>query len=201
MLTLLALAIQAATVSTPAAEAAMKCSTAAVATSSEVRPSLQATAHFMYFIMQAAKEDSGGKPFLVRVGELAGAPQGEQLPTAEAARTLVAGCDRRYPLADAATTPRLPANAFERDMMCLGALSILKGGAEDMRDKSVDRGAIGRIDTVLVPIHQRINDETLAQRGVTTQEAFVTALGEQIEASLELGNLLTVARACGVTGL
>lgn len=197
---LLALAIQTAPVSTPSAEAAMKCGNAVIVASGEPAPSLRTTSHFMYFVMQAAKEAPGGKPYLERVNELASGAPKEESTAAEAAKTLAA-CDRSYPLARATMLPRLPANAFDRDMLCLGALSILRGAAEEMRGIGPDGGAAARIDAALKPLVQRFDGQALAAHGIADDAAFVSALGEQLKASLALGNSQTIGRACGVTGI
>jgi hypothetical protein len=201
MLILLALAIQTAPVSTPAAETAMKCASAVVATNGESAPSLRATSHFMYFAMQAAKDDPGDRPFLDRVAELVASIPAKGGLESEAAKTLIAGCDRSYPLARAATPPRLPATAFDRDVMCLGALSVLRGPAEELRGNGPDGSAAARIDAALKPLAQRFDGEALARRGIVGEAAFVTALEGQLKASLALGNIQTIGRACGVTGI
>lgn len=202
MLNLLALAIQTASPPAPAADPAMKCAFAVVGANGEAQPSLQGTAHFMYFVMQAAKADSGGKPFLARVNELAAGLDRADVPAEPAAKALLASCDRAYPLARATTpAPRLPAKAFDRDVMCLGALSILKGAAEEMRGQGPDGGAAARIDTILGPLLQRFDDAALAAQGIDGEAAFVAAMGTQLEASLALGNSQMIARACGVTGI
>ena len=201
MLTLLALAIQTASVPTPSAETALKCGSAIIATNGESMPSLQTTSHFMYFVMQAAKADPAGKPFFDRMTELvASITKGEALAP-EAAKTLIASCDRSYPLARPSVPPRLPANAFDRDVMCLGALSVLRGPAEELRGSGPDGSAAARIDAALKPLAQRFDREALARRGIVGEAAFLSAMEEQLKASLSLGNIQTIGRACGVTGI
>jgi hypothetical protein len=201
MLTLLALAIQTASISTPGAETAMKCGSAIIATNGKAPPSLQTTSHFMYFVMQAAKDDPGNKPFLDRVSELVASVTKEEAPALEAARTLIASCDRSFPLARTTIPPRLPANAFDRDVMCLGALSVLRGPAEEMRGRGPDGGAAARIDAALKPLAQRFDGEALAKRGIAGEAALISAMEEQLKTSLSLGNMQTIGRACGVTGI
>lgn len=202
MFTLLLLSIQAAPASTPVADAAMQCGTAVIAASGEAKPSLQTTAQAVYFVMQAAKADPGKTPFMARVIELSASIAQVQAPPRDAAKAIVADCDRTYPLARATgPTARLPAKAFDRDLTCLGALSVLRGVAEEARERGSDDGAAARIDAALVPLVERFDDATLAAQGIAGKETFVAKLGEQLQASLMLGNLQTVAHACGVTGI
>jgi len=203
MLTLIAFAAaQAATLSNQTAEDAMRCGASAIVTglaSSESQ--LRLTSHFMYFVMQAAKADPGNKPFLLRVGELASSIDLSKVPTPEAASTLIADCDRTYPMARATATPRLPTDAFDRDVLCMGVLSLLRGAAEEIRQADPGADLEQRIDAVLGPIGSRLDDEALAKRGMADEDAFMAAMGDQLQASLTLGHPETVARACGVAGL
>ena len=198
MLSLLALAAQTATVTNEPATRAMRCATAAVVSSGEADPSLGVTSHFMYFLMQATRADPGGKPFLTRLNELAQASGGAEIPSPDEAKALLAGCDREFPLARAANTPRLPANAFDRDVMCMGVLSLLNGAAEEMKANGGDPEPQARIAAALDPVSERLGDDVLAQHGMDDEASFMIAMGDQLAASLALGHPQMVARACGV---
>ncbi len=201
MLTLLALVAQTATLGTPVADNAMKCGMASILVAASEKPQLRETSHFMYFVMQAAKAAPTDKPFVERVGELAGtAAQTVPIEPETSAATATA-CDRTYPMARTTVAPRLPANAFDRDVMCMGTLSMLKGAADEMSKDGTDAGAAKRIDAALASIAQRLDDAALAKRGMTTEGAFIVAMGDQLKASLAIGNPLTIARACGATGI
>ena len=197
MFSLLALAAQTATLSNEPAKHAMACGAAAVVAGAETDAPLRMTSHYMYFVMRAAEADPGDKSFLLRIGELAGGAAQGEIPSPEAAKKLLTDCDREYPLARAATAPKLPADAFDRDVMCMGTLSLLSGAAEEIKKDGDDNGAHDRIGEAIAGIAGRLTDDALAQRGMNNEEKFTVVMGEQLKASLRLGNPETIARACG----
>jgi hypothetical protein len=199
MLSLLALTLQTAAVTTDSGKAAMRCATAAIVAGTEGESPLRLTSHFMYFAMQAAKAEQAGKPFLVRLGELAESAQGSPPPAVADGKAEIAACDRNFPAARSAAAAKLPADPFERDVLCLGTLSLLQGAAQQMKEDGEDQDSLGRISAVLAPINARLTDAVLGQHGITTEEAFVARMGDQLKASLALGNPATIARACGVS--
>ncbi|WP_213978869.1 hypothetical protein [Sphingomonas sp. dw_22] len=193
---LLALMAQTATLDADDSKAALACAMAVAVASPSENP-MRITSQVSHFVMQAAKADPGGKPFLERMGELTGAAD----QTADSAKALLPECDRRFPLARASATVRLPADTFQRDLMCFGILGIFRGAAGQLEEDSGDAGALDRIQTVLAPISDRLTDAALNAHGITSEDAFSAAIGEQIKASLALGNGEDVARACGVASL
>lgn len=190
---------QTATLDADDSKAALACAMAVAVASPSENP-MRITSQVSHFVMQAAKADPGGKPFLERVGELTGqAETADQ--TADSAKALLPECDRRFPLARASATVRLPADAFQRDLMCFGILGIFRGAAGQLEEDSGDAGALDRIQTALAPISDRLTDAALNAHGIASEDAFSAAMGEQIKASLALGNGEDVARACGVASL
>lgn len=195
----LSLAILAQTaVTTPAAQDAMRCATAAAVAAPEGEAQLRTTSHFMYFAMQATQAEPGDGPFLNRLGEIAQSASSQTPPSAEEAATMLADCDKRFPLAKATTVPRLPADQFDRDVMCLGVLSLMQGAAEAMKEDG-DAAPVDEIRAALQPVAARLTDDVLAKRGVAEESRFVTVMGDQVRATLKIGNPASIARACGVT--
>lgn len=195
MLGLLTLFAQTATLDAEPSKAAQTCamSVAVLDTSGNA---LRLTAQVSHFVMQAAKADPGTKPFLERVGELTDqASSGKQ--TADFAKAVMPECDRRFPLARAQRPVRLPADPFDRDVMCFGALAMLKGAAGQLEEDGGGAGALDKIETALAPISDRLTDAALKAHAIGSDEAFAAAMGEQLKASLALGNVESIALACG----
>lgn len=197
LLALLALTAQNAVVTTEPAKAAMACATSAVVVSPATDSELRKVSQFMYFAMQAAKAEPGDKPYILRLGEIAGSVDKSQIPAAEAAAATIAGCDRSFPLARSTAPARLPVDPFARDMMCMGVLSLLQGATEQAEVDTLNKA----VNASLAKVMERLSEDVLTKRGLTTEEAVLGAMGDQVKASLPIGNPETVARACGVSGL
>lgn len=192
---MLAAAFQAA-VTGDKAEAAMRCAPASIAVGAET-PMLRTVSQFMHFVMEAASADGRGKPFLERMGELAEAA-GKTAATPAVAATLIGDCDQRFPLARSMTRVTLPDDTFRRDVMCLGVLSLLEGAAQEQAKDSGNKTDVTRIAAALGPVHSRLTDEALTAKGYDDEAKFTVLMGDQIKASLVLGNPESVARACGL---
>lgn len=150
--------------------------------------------HAVYFMMRAAQADPGkeGKRFLERTNEIA--PQvfdpGQQTPAQ--ANASLAACDKSFPLARSAAPAKLPANAFDRDILCTAASSyaygLLEGAgiADSAGDyKRVQEGFI-----------KRIPDGVLKAHGITDEPGIIGAMDGALRNSLSLGNLGSIMQAC-----
>jgi hypothetical protein len=195
MLTLLALMAQTVTLDTDPAKAAMACAVSVgAATSTEQK--MRSTSRISYFVMRAAKADPGTKTFVDRVSELLD-QAGAAAQAADSAEAVLPECYRRFPLAQATETPRLPADSFQRDVLCFSVLSLLRGAASGIEEDSGNAGPLDNIETVLAPISDRLTDSALKAHGIASEAGFVGAMGDQLSASLDIGNAETIARACG----
>lgn len=190
---LLALALLAqATPLNAEATAALECRSALI-TLHEETPMMGA-AITSYYTMEAAKADSGGKPFLDRTIELIGRDAPPVGP-ADAARVLAA-CDARFPLARRAGPATLPADSFDRDVVCLGAVGMMLGAAGADTAATGDATEEKRLQAVMRAYDARLSQPVLDSHGLKSADAFQLALGTHLMASLELGNLDVLVRAC-----
>lgn len=196
MLIALALMMQTASLDADPAKAALSCAMATAVADASQGP-MRVTSQVSHFVMQAAKADPGTKPFLDRVGELT-EQAGSGTRTAEFAKAVMPECDRRFPLARSTAAVRLPGDAFDRDVMCFGVIALLKGAATQFEEDGGDAGPLDKLETAFAPISDRLTDEALRARGINSEAAFTVAMGNQLKASLVLGNAESVARACGV---
>lgn len=195
MLMTLALLAQTVTLDTDPTKAALTCAMSVTLASPGENP-MRITSQVSHLVMQAAATSPGSVPFLDRVGELT--DQASANSQAADATALALECDRRFPLARKAGTVRLPADPFDRDVMCFGVLALLKGAASQLEEDGGDAGPLDKIETVLAPISDRLTDAALKAHGIDSETAFSTAMGDQLKASLKVGNPESIARACGV---
>ena len=147
----------------------------------------------VYFMMSAADSDPGtGKRFLERTTEIAPQVfQGSEQTPAQMTATLTA-CDKRFPLARSAAPAKLPANAFDRDMMCAAASSyaygLLEGAgiADQVKDyQRVQEGFIARIPNNVLEAH-----------GIADEPGIIGAMDIALRNTLRIGNLETIMQAC-----
>jgi hypothetical protein len=183
-----------------ARDAALTCARAVPVAPSAKAPHMRLTAQVTYFVMQAAKADPAGKPFLERVGELMNEAAQQSMSAASGDATMP-GCDRRFPLARAAATVKLPKDPFERDVTCFGTLALLQGAAQQFKQTNGDGGSLDRIKAVLDPLTGRMTDDALRTHGITDDASFGRYMGDWLQATLAQGNAEAVARACGVSSL
>lgn len=153
------------------------------------------TLHAVYFMMSAAQADPGTDPkkrFIERTTDIA--PQvfrpGEQ--TAAQLTATLAACDKSFPLARSTAPVKLPANAFDRDMMCAAtssyAYGLLAGAgiADTVKDyQRVQEGFL-----------KRIPDTVLAAHGITDEPGIIGAMDGALRNSLRIGNFGTIMQAC-----
>ena len=198
MLSLFALMLQTTTLDADPAKAAMTCAQAVTIADSSTRSPLQLTSQFSYLAMQSAKAKPGTGTFFDQLNTLSSQASTGVTLTPEQAKPLVPQCDRRFPLARSTAPVRLPSDPFRRDMLCFGTLSVLQGAAEEIQKGGGDSG-LTKIQAALKPLTDRLTDEDLKKRGLDADDAFIKALGNEMIGSLSIGNVLTIAAACGVT--
>lgn len=184
----------------PVLTANMRCSVAIIAKAARAgNLNLKTLTQANHFLLVETRNDRRGMDYLERYKQIAGLIQ-QAAPTfatdpafaPDKLDAMIAACTAREPLALRDTLPALPADAFDRDMLCLNALSFQAGvadGAEMAEDHE-------HLSAVASRYESRVSDERAAEHGIDTQEKAVTAAGKAIIDSLSIGNLDTVARAC-----
>lgn len=200
MLTLFALMLQTATLDADNAKAARTCAQALVIAGTGTESPMRLTSQFTHMAMHAAKAEGAGANFFERLNTLSDEIGKEPTVSLESARALAPQCDRRFPLARGTAPARLPADPFRRDVLCFGTLSLLQGAAEELR-KDGDSATLGKIAAKLKPLSDKLTDDELKRRGLGSDGAFLKLLSDEMLASIGTGSPLTVANACGVTGI
>jgi hypothetical protein len=193
MLILLAMLTQAApALDADPVQAALTCRSATV-TGLESLP-LETSMQFTYFTMSAARALPGGENYFQR---MAAVPASNSAPgvNLESAPQLRESCDQRFPLARRTGPVTLPAGALERDLMCAGVTTVIAGVARGYRDRTGDAAPFGRLQAIAARYQARAA-AAMMERGMTTSDAQRRALGEQIFASLDIGNGASIADAC-----
>lgn len=197
LLTLAALA-QAPSVAANTRETAMTCAAATAVAAGEA--SVRVTVQASYHAMMAARADPQGKPFAERYAELMGQlsqyaqpfqPGGEMQGRAA---QVTSDCDRIHPLARSTAPARLPADPFDRDLMCLGVVSFLEGMGRDSAP-----GGAPTHDEALAAQNAYINrlpDTRTQAGGLRDTDAVTRRVGDLLGRSVDLGNSEMVARAC-----
>lgn len=151
----------------------------------------------LYFVMSAARDQGGTTPFLERYVALSKAV-GAQVPKVGAAGPrIVAECRRRTPRAWATTaaTP-LPADSFQRRLMCMGVTGSLLGVARSLSANGNASVDIASIETNGNRLGGLILDEEFISKKLETTDKVKVAMGQQLAVALEIGNLQVVYQAC-----
>lgn len=200
MLTLFALMLQTATLDADTTKAARTCAQAFVIAGTGAESPMRLTSHFTYMAMHAARAEGAGAKFFDRLSALSDEIGKQQTVSLDAAKLLTPQCDKRFPLTRSTAPARLPADPFRRDTLCFGTLSLLQGAAEELR-KEGDSGTVEKIATGLKPLSEKMTDAELKKRGLADEGAFLKMLSDEMLAGINLGNPLTIAAACGVTGI
>jgi hypothetical protein len=155
--------------------------------------SLRRAAQYSYFTVAAARAMSGTTTYSERMEALTrvAAPASVTAPNAEA---LLDACDQRFPLARR-TRVTLPADAFERDLLCATATSFFAGLARGYQRHEGDGAPYVRARALAERFQGRL-DPQFAARGVTSIEAQRRTIDETMYAALETGNFEAITGAC-----
>lgn len=198
MLIALALLTQTATLDADPYVAARTCAVATRKANAGDLATVEEHARYMFYVMHAARARPEGQRIIKRVGTIFSAP----LPEVQDGEVdgLIAQCDKRFPRLDRATAANLPTEPIDRDIMCLTALGVLHGGAEAVRETQPDDPWLDRLRAPEMQLMSRLNKKALERAGLAEDAALTEAYDRQIRASLELGDAVAVARACGVEG-
>lgn len=174
-------------------QAALRCRRAIV-TGIEALP-IAVTAQFNYFTMTAARAMPGDADYFARMRSAMAPDAGPAAMRREEAAALLGPCDQRFPLARRTAPPALPADDFERDMICAGAASQLAGAARGYGERTGDTAPYQRLQALAARYQGRVLP-ALAAHGLGDAAAARRAIGEQMFASLDVGNQDAIANAC-----
>lgn len=191
---------QTATLPTDTFDAAKICARATVIANTGQKSPLHLTSQYVFYMTHAARANSGGQALMDRLKELSSATPAGEMSEAES-RTLTAACEKRFARPQTVTAAQLPKDGFQRDVMCFSMLSLLQGAAQEVKTSSGDDASLARIEAALNPLLVRLTDEELTKRGLDGDDKFLKLLGDQLAASLALGEPIAVAAACGAPGL
>ena len=173
---------------------AMRCAATAGALVSSEGP-MRIVSATSYYVMVAARSDRGTVPFLPRMQELS--PLLAQYKVSEAlAPVIAADCRRRFPLAWTTAPATLPADPFDRDLMCAMAISIMAGGGETLQKLGGDSTYADRYGAAQKRFTDRMTKAVITGHGITTPAQFTVVAGDQLLATLPLGNVSSIAATC-----
>lgn len=199
MLFFLALIAQTTPLAADPFTAANLCARATTAAQAGLKSQMSLTSQFTFYAMHAARARLEGKSFTARLQEISNDARTVAPMTREAGQALVSQCEARFPRPAATPVSALPADAFARDVLCLGVLSILQGAAQSLAAQGDT--SLARINVVLTPLQGRLDDPALKRRGIDTEAKFMAVFDDQLRLSVELGEPRTIAAACGVGGI
>ncbi len=198
MLTLLALMAQSATLDADPYVAARTCATATMQAADAPLPGFVDASRMLFYTMYGARARPAGKPLMERLNDMTKEPLPKVNPAE--AKLLVLACEKRFPRPATVSAEQLPAKEVDRDLMCYGVLGLLQGVAQSVRGSQPNDPWLDRIKAAADPTEARLTDEVLIGAGLANKEDFMRAYNRQLVASLDLGEPLAVARACGVKG-
>ena len=167
-------------------EALMVCAAATL----EAQSGEAATVPANYYLMSAVRADPQGKGFYVRLGELAAEAHryrtrfGEGGDLRGRAAALRSECDARHPLARATGPVSLPAAAADRDILCYDMINFFRRLGVEPAPAGLDPD---RTQQAELAYELRLGGESAA---------LMRRSGELLLASLDIGNIESIARAC-----
>jgi hypothetical protein len=197
MLTLFAMMLQTATLDSDTAKAAMTCAQAFTLADAGSKSPIRLTSQFTHLMMHAAKAKPEGQ-FFDQLKKLSDAMSADTPMPVERAKQFVTPCHARFPLAVSNAPVRLPSDPFRRDLLCFGTLSLLQGAAEEIA-KTGTGADLMKIQVALKPLNDKLTDEEIAKRGLAVEDKFLQTLSDEMLASMQIGNPISVAAACGVS--
>jgi hypothetical protein len=186
VLLILAAFAQGAAAAPASAEALMVCAAATL----EAESGEAATVPANYYLMSAVRADPQGKGFYARLGELAGEAHryrsrfGEGGDLHGRAAAVRAECDARHPLARATGPVDLPAAAADRDILCYDMIGFFRRLGVEPAPAGLDPARTGPAEEAY---GSRLGGDTAA---------LMRRSGELLLASLDIGNIESIARAC-----
>ncbi|MET0247796.1 MAG: hypothetical protein ABW182_13680 [Sphingomonas sp.] len=197
MLTSLALMAQTATLDADPYDAARTCAMASVRANGAETPEFVETARFVFYLMHADRARSEGKTFIRRMEEIVDDRPADMTPTES--RAVLPECEKRFAPVTMVRPEQLPRRQVDRDTMCLAVLYQLQFQADLVRRYPKDDWA-DWIKSTTETINARLSQVKDSPAEAKSQDEFVAYHDRLVRASLDLGEPLAVARACGLKG-
>jgi hypothetical protein len=191
----LALAGQSLTLDADPYKAALTC---AYSVGNSLRPGesrLQAGAESSYFLLQAAAAMPGGATIFEKMIEVTSVNEHRGLLPIEQARQYMPQCEARFPRARSEKPVALPADPFERDVICYYAFALIGGIAEGFGERSGDMRERDRYRALMQRFQRRV-DEARPARGFASEAAMLPWGSALLIKSLDQGNSWVFSRAC-----
>ncbi|MCW3849209.1 hypothetical protein OF829_18380 [Sphingomonas sp. LB-2] len=179
---------------------AMKCVEAVVEVNqTESISRMRANAETVYYLMQAAHATAGDDPdaLFARFEELSVKLDDLPKPSPAQAEAQARQCDVRFPLArkELAT---LPADRFKAEVMCITVLPMVEDFATGLQEQNHDAAEPLRWKRLIGILNSRLEDDVMGSHGYTSYEQKSALIGAQFSASLQVGNIYAIARACEI---
>lgn len=177
----------------------LRCAAAATiapeAADADEQEQLESRVAATFFVLSAASVSTDSGQSLARVPDYYKYVLSYQ-PTAEQATPLAASCRKRYPLSSSTKLPKLPVDPFKRDVMCFFVASGMTGVAKAMDQDFGTTKYADRYNAIIERFAARLTEPVLKQHGANTEAAVQRLAGEQLIASLALGNFASIANSC-----
>jgi len=156
---------------------------------------VQTGAHLSYYLILAAQSAPTEKPLMKRVAELT-AMATSYFPEAGQAQAIMEACDKAHPLAKEGLAGTLPTNSFERDFMCLTAIQVEMGSADEYRQSTGDASYVDKLQPLLLRFRARMTKAGLAANHIDSVAAVDRAQDRVMAESVKIGNLASLLKLC-----
>ncbi|MHA6720294.1 hypothetical protein ACX40Y_12695 [Sphingomonas sp. RS6] len=180
------------------AKAAPRCFVASTKVSSgDDRVDAYEVADAMWFMIEKARLTPAQGSIMAQLGNIESLVTGDPAVTAENASAIMALCATRWPRsAGHSSAIALPADAFDRQLMCLAVSSIVYGAAESEVETYGESEAMPALKAIVDRVSASLTDDELARHGIKNDEEMLIRFGAALGNAVQLGNLNSVIRAC-----
>ena len=179
-------------------EAAVTC---AYSVGNTLRPGqsrIQAAAESSYFLLRAAQALPGDGTLFAKMPEVMRLNADRTPLPAEEARPYMPQCEARWPKARSEKPVNLPADSFERDVICYYSFALMGGIAEGFGETDGDMGERDRYFALMKRFQQRV-DQARPARGLTAEPEMLRWGGALLIKTLDQGNAWVYSIACEAT--
>jgi len=193
---LFTLALMAQTASLPADSkgAAITCASA-LAAQGGPNLSIEGSAVIMYLLVLSSSKDETSAPF-VQTLNAAAARVAQESQQVKSPDEIVAACHLRFPVAWASVTKPLPADRYERGVLCTNMSGVYVGILRRAARKSGDSGELDRVTPRVSAIANSISHADYQAHGVHNEEEMDAQVPAIYVASLKYGNSQAIFAAC-----
>lgn len=176
-------------------EAAMTCYWATAAGMAGAREQTEVISEAVWYIIDYLHAEKIPGDTLEHIQKMSGEDFDTVSVFAGNPTALAAACRKRNPRNSAAAVA-LPADAFERDTLCMAVTSLVVGFA---RSEQQDTGRSALLDpatTQMDRIAERLSDETLAAHGYVGDEQVTALISGALGQATASGSIIGIYRAC-----